>query len=135
MPTVKVTFIQATYTLAPFVHISNISAVTAPILTIFCHMSRGHVDPIFLEAQMILHTLFFWSIGFLTKNFWHKFFWTQNFSGHKTFSGHNFFWPQIFWPQNFFRLNIIVDQIYWANIFSQFLLDPHFFGTKILNPQ
>ena len=33
MPTVMVTFVKATYVLATFVHIRNISAVTDPILT------------------------------------------------------------------------------------------------------
>ena len=33
MPTVMVTIVQATYALATFVHISNISAVTGPNLT------------------------------------------------------------------------------------------------------
>ena len=39
MPTVMVTFDKATYVLGTFVHISNISTVTDPILTKYCQTS------------------------------------------------------------------------------------------------
>ena len=45
------TFVQATYILATIVHISNISAATEPIQTIF-------LDPIFGVLDFLDHNIF-----------------------------------------------------------------------------
>ena len=63
MQTFKVTFVQTTYVLVTFAHISNIKVITAPILTknfgskflwgglIFVHRTKYILDLIFLEQN------------------------------------------------------------------------------------
>ena len=101
MPTIMVTFDKATYVLRTFVHISNISTVTDPILT---------------------------KDFFIPKSFWPKFFLTRSFLDLKYFV-HKIFWTQNFniciflWP-NFFLLSffdyIFLDQIIWDLSFETF---------------
>ena len=78
MPTVKVTFVQATYVLATFVHFSNISAVTDPILTKL-------FGPIFLGLNIFWQTFFFGKTSFDLNIYCTKIFCTQSF----------LHWPQI----------------------------------------
>ena len=51
MPTVTVTFVKATFVLATFVHIKNMSAVTDPILT-------KRLGPNFLQTLTFLIEIF-----------------------------------------------------------------------------
>ena len=80
--TVTVTFVQATFILAIFVHIRNISAVTDPILT-------KRLGPNFLQA-----------LTFLIEIFLPKFCEPKIF-GPKVLFGHQFFWNTFFFTQNF----------------------------------
>ena len=61
MPTVIVTFVQATYVLATFVHISIISAVTDPILS-------NLLGPNFFGAVIFVDQHIFWPEDFLDQN-------------------------------------------------------------------
>ena len=104
MPKVTVTFVQATYVLATFVHISNISAVTHPIFTKL-------FDPIF-GGKNVFDQNFVTSKLFSNQNVltWYlfgpkicldpKICWTQSFSN-QNFFGWNFVKPKLLWAQNF----------------------------------
>ena len=98
------TFFQATFVLAIFAHIRNISAVTDPILTkIF--------RPNLLTAVIFWDQNFFGPKILWTLNFFHLNFWTHIFLDFK------FLWPTFFWTSNFFRL-----KFYWLKIFDQNLV-------------
>ena len=106
-----VTFVQTTYALATFVHITNISAVTGPILTkLFgLHFLGGMI---FVDLNLLgpnfIKTHFF---------FEHQFFRAQIFSGPKIFFKQffptkNFFGPNIFLDPNFFRNPIFFQEFF-----------------------
>ena len=141
MPTVMVIYVLATYALVTFVHISNISAVTGPILTkLFGPNLLGVI--IFVDQNVFGFNLFwprfvgpqcFLGQKFLTSNFIEpkkklnsKFFWTQNFSDPKFFLGQIFF------------LEIILGQKFLLDpnfCFKHFFLDPKFiWAQKIFGP-
>ena len=88
MATVIVTFIQATYVLVTFVHISNISPVTDPNLT----KRFGPQYQQYLSCYL-LH---------FDQTFWTQFFCSFNFFGASVFFGPNFFWPKYFLDLNSF---------------------------------
>ena len=90
MPTVMVTFAQATFILATFVHIWNISAVADLILTKFLHPCFG--GPWFLWIKI------FWTKCFLTQTFLHL-----NCCGPKMFLD-----PKIFGPKFLFYIICLV---------------------------
>ena len=107
MPNATVTFVQATYALATFVHISN---VTGRILTkLFGPILLGVI--IFLD-QNVLGPNFIRPI-FLTQNI----FQTQLFLGPKIFGPDNFLDKKKFSNPKFFRTQ---------KFFRQFFLDPNF---------
>ena len=137
-----VSFVQATYVLAMFVHISNISAVSDPILTkLFGPNFSGSkflwTNIIFFGPNLFVDQQFCWNQYFLEskKIFRSKIFFgpisffDQQFCGSKIISD-----PKIFWTQNSdkkkFRTQIFLNpQFFW----TQMLLDPKFFaGLKFL---
>ena len=86
MPTVMVTFVQATFVLATFVHIRDISFVTDPILT-----KRLGQD--FLQASTVVIDIFFPKFS-LTEFFWDL----------KNFLDQKFCEPKIFRPNILFGI-------------------------------
>ena len=134
MPTVTVTFVKATFVLATFVHIRNVSAVTDPILS-------KRFGPNFSQALTFLIEFFWDPIKFLDQQFCEpKIFGPKYLIGHHFFSN-KFFWTQIFWDKhflysNFFRLKISSDSKFcWTKFFfwikefwvHKFLLQIKFF--------
>ena len=114
-PTVMVTFVQATCAVVTFVHISNISAVTGPIL-----------------------------IKLFGPNFFGvKIFVDQNVLGQKIFKTQNFVRAQSFLTRNFigpkknFELKFPWDPKFFLTLFfkSKYFLDPQFFSKKISVPK
>ena len=110
-----VTFVLATYAMVAFVHISNISAVSGPILTkLFGHNFLGVT---IFAAQNILGPKFF-------RN---KLFWTQKFLGPKVFR------PKFFFSDAKHLLNRKKFQIFFSD--ENFFFYPNFFsysfGSKI----
>ena len=127
------TFVQATYALVTFVHISNISDVTGPILTkLFGPNFLGFINfvgqnvlgPNFFRPKFFLDPKFFFrtkiflgpnifgtAILLDTTNFFNpKLFWTQNYFQHKIFSDSTFFFrPKIFF-EIFFRTQNLLGQ-------------------------
>ena len=121
-----VTFVQATYALVTFVQISNISAVTGPILTKFfgpnflgvkrCWTNilfdpKNFSDPMFnnnLDPKFYCSTNFFW-----TKIFWIKIIFDPNFSGHKTFWTHHFLDTKFLFTQ---ILLVLSSDLSWFNL-------------------
>ena len=89
MPNVMVTFIQATFVLATFVQIRNVSAVTELILT-------KKFGPNILRALIFLDELLVLP----------KFFWNKNFFGPQHFLDPTFFGPTFFWIPNSFQSKI-----------------------------
>ena len=88
MPTVTVTFVQATFVLATYVHIRNISAVTV-------------LDPTNILNQKLFWPLNFWDL----KIFLDPQIFGQNFSDQKFF-GNNFFPIQYILDKTFLKQNI-----------------------------
>ena len=125
MPTFKVTLVQAIYVLVTFIHFSNISAITAPILSKNLSQFLGDLIFVnhFLFTKLLLTQIVFGpKVFFLPKYFWPKFF--ENF-----FWTHNFFQgPTFFCPKMFFGPKIFVDPkiFFWPQIF----LGPNFFLYK-----
>ena len=93
------------YALATFLHITNISAVTGPILTFWTPILGGHKFLNVLGPNFIRHTFFSGPNLFRDQNF----FWTPKFfqtiiSNQNIFLDQTFFWPQIFFrTPNFFQ--------------------------------
>ena len=139
-----VTFVQATYVQATFVYISNISAVTDPILTKLFW-------PKFLGSHFIGLSIFFKPKLFLDPKYFSKIFSVQNFFGPKNICGaYIFLDPKFFSDPKFFfqtktffltkhflkkncRLKIFQNKNSDPNIFLKnlkpnfFNLDPKFF--------
>ena len=129
MPTDMVTFVQATYALAAFVHITNISAVTGPILT------KLFGTPFFGDIFVVLNVL---GPNFIRHTFFlnPKFFYGSNF----------FFWPKSFFKQFFptkifFGSNLFLDANFFSEpkFFQEFFSFPNFFfinrTQSILGPE
>ena len=146
---VSVTFVQATFDLTTFVHISNISAVTAPILTNFKGRILGtclsdaicpgdvwtqyfwrptihFFEPTFFPKSLldsnVLAPELFWTLGSFNKSFWNsKLFQTENGSDPKFFLDTNFVGQKFCWTQ------ILLDQKYfWTQIF----FNPNSLGSR-----
>ena len=130
MPTVLETFVQATYVLATFVleayalatfvHISNISAVTGPILTKL--FGPNFLGFIIFVGQNALGPNFFRPKFFSDKKFFRaQHFWTLNFIGRK-----KKFEPKIILNPKFSQTpNFFPD----PNLFSIFFSDTKFICT------
>ena len=124
------TFVKATYVLAKFVHISNISAVTDPILNklfgpnflgvIIFVLGPNFFGPKFFQTQNLFQAQNLWSGNFIgltkivraQKNFQPKFFQTQIFFTPKIFFGLKYFGqkkfgPKIKAPQNFGSISLV----------------------------
>ena len=116
MPTVTVTFVKATFVLATFVHIRNVSAVTDPILT-------KRLGPNFWQALTFLIEIFLGPYKFFGPTIlWTQNLWTQNFVW--TFFSNKFFWTQIFYDINIFWTPIFLDLKYLP---TQNFVKPNFF--------
>ena len=129
MPTVMVTFVQATCAVVTFVHISNISAVTGPILIKLFGPNFFGVK-IFVDQNVLWHK--FCMIWVIWQ--WTKIFLDKTFSRQKILLGPKVFKPEIlldpkkilnsnflhtqncFRPTNFFRPKIFLSQ----NLFEFF---------------
>ena len=117
MPTFKMTFLQATYDLMTFVHISNISANTDRILFKFFETK---FSKILLGTEQIFRP---------------KVFFIQHFFGIKHFFGPNIFWtPNSFRPNFCFNPTFIEDQTFFLsqNIFNPKIFPPKLFLTQVL---
>ena len=137
-----VTFVQATYALVTFVQISNISAVTGPILKklfnpIFlghnfcgpkCSWTKLFQGPKIFSPEISLVPKKFLDQNFSDPNFFrtqifflHIFFSGPNFVSTKNFSGPKIFWtPNFFWTPSVFRLKIFLSQnFFWPQNFFQ----------------
>ena len=116
MPTVMIRFFQATYVLATFVHISNISGVTNPILTeLFGSNFLGSFDPkLFLTQKFFRNKCFlgpttFWPVILLDP---------KKFLSSKFFRYKFIFFTSFFRPKSFVRVKISLDPIFlWKHIF------------------
>ena len=109
MPTLTVTFVQATFVLAIFVHIRNTSAVTDPNLTklkegSWDHLSqRPTVTVTFVQATFVLATfVHIRNISAVTDPILTKLF------GPDFLQALNFFGPKILLTQSFFGLKKIL---------------------------
>ena len=102
---VTVTFVRATFLLATFVHIRNISAVTEHILT-------KPFGPNFLHALISLDPKFCWPTNFWSQNFLDRRFWDSKFLWTKNFVDANFLWTQHFLTKNYCR----PKSIFWPQI-------------------
>ena len=109
MLTVTMIFLLATYVMATFIHISNISAVTEWILT-------KHFGPNFLLTKLFLHPKCFWTKIFFYFNFFCQILVYRNIFDFRL--NQNFFWDQNLFRPDFFVL-----------IFS----DPKLLGPKFLS--
>ena len=115
MPYISVTFVQATFVMLIFVHISNISAVTNPMFT---KLFR----PNFWRSR-----IFFYQNLVTSKLFWNQNVLGQHFFGAKIFFElRSFRTPQSFWlkfcqPRTFIGPTFLYPE----------LLDQNFFGIKI----
>ena len=144
MFTVSVTFVQATFDVATFVHINNISAVTPPILSNFSRFLGNDFAPTFFLTKICLDLTSFSAQNFVRPKyfldptlfldtkflgqyiFWTKFFWTKNFIGHKTFLD-----PKLFRTQNFFGPKTFLNsKLFWTQNFfgPKYFATQHFFG-------
>ena len=112
MPTVTVTFVEATFVLATFVHIRNVSAVTDRILT-KCSGTN------FLQALTFLIDFFLPKVC-LTQIFWDKHFLDFNFFGLKISSDSKFCWAKFFWMKEFWVHKFFVT--------NKIFLGPKFFS-------
>ena len=141
MPTVTVTFVQATYFLPTFVHIYNISAVTEPILT-------KSFDPIF-RGQYFLWTKMFLNQTSLNSNFFRPkiIFRPKKFFGPKIFGPAILLDPKFFLdpkisltvflnPKDFRNQKILRTQNFFTPIIfhwtQKFLWTQYLFGTRRL---
>ena len=94
MSTITVTFVQATFYLATFDYISNISAVAEPIFlssSLTNAINQGDIclGNIYPDGSNIGTV----TDPILTKLLGPKYFWSKNCFGPKIFLDHNFFWP------------------------------------------
>ena len=107
MPTVLVTFVQATYTLVTFVHISNISVVTGLILT----WTK------LLRVQFFFNTKFFSrpKISFGLKVFRLEILLDPK----KNLDLKLFFKPKIFLDPKFFKSFFFIKKFFWTHFFFQ----------------
>ena len=131
-----VTFVLTTYALVTFVHISNISAVTGPILTklfgpnffgVIIFVDQNVLGQNFFKTQNFIRAQSFQTRDFIgpEKNFELKFP-----SYPKLSQTNNFFKPQIFEPN--FSLTFFLDQNF---LDPQFILALNFFFFKFFfNP-
>ena len=134
MPTVMVSIVQATYSLATFVHISNVSAVTSPTLTklfgpifwgVIIFVGQNVLQPNSYRPEFISHP------KFLDQ----QFYWTQKIFQTNIFSDPKFFQAQNFSPdQNFFLTqNLISKTFFRLTHFRPIIsLDPKVFRPKLL---
>ena len=119
-----VTFVLATYALVTFVHISNISAVTGPILT--KHFGPNFFGVIIFVDQNVLGQNFFKTQNIIRA----QRFQTRNFIGPKKNSNSNFRRTQIFFNL-FFTDQIFGLTILFKNIFQIFFEPKIVFQTRI----
>ena len=115
-----VTFVLAIYALATLAHISNISAVTGPIFTVWTQFCGVHN---FCGPKCS------WTKHLQTQFFLrHKFF-----SDPKSFQRPTFLDQQIYWTQKIFKPQIFFsDTIFFENFFRHKLyLVPKIFGPTI----
>ena len=131
MTKLKCWILVPTYCLAAFVKISNISAVTDPILTklfgpnflwviIFVHQNIFGIN--FFRPKPFSQSNFFQTQIFLAQQF-HlnpKFFQTQNFLD-----------PRFLRQRSFFKLKILPDPKSFSNVFS----DPKSFSKIFFDPR
>ena len=122
MPTVMVTFDKATYVLGTFVHISNISTVTDPILTKYFDTILGGLN--FCRPHSFWTKLFWTKEFFIPKSFWPKFFLTRFFLTYPLF-----FWLTIF-TLILFILNFL-NLSFLTKFFGFIFFNPIFFGPMI----
>ena len=126
MPTLTVTFVQATFVLATIVHIRNISVLT----------DLGHTFwTRFLGALVFLNLAFLTQTFFRPiKFFWTKIFWTKFFLT-KIFFDPSCFGIKIFWSQNLSDLKNILIQFFETQIFfgQKIVLNPFFFTQNCLD--
>ena len=127
MPTVTVTFVKATFVLATFVHIRNVSAVTDPILT-------KRLGPNFWQALTFLIEIFLGPYKFFGPTIlWTQNLWIQNFVWTSIFFRTNFFGPKFFETNIFctpilFGLKISSDSKF---CWTKFFLDERILGQQI----
>ena len=118
MPTVMVTIVQATFVLATFVHIRNISAVTDLILTkLFV--------PNFWQALIFLHTKFCGPTFFGPKIFQIKIFFRSKISLDTKFC-----WRKVFLDTKLFSTLKFLDQIFFL---TKFVLDLKLLGAMTVS--
>ena len=143
MPTVLKTFVQATYVMATFVHISNISAVTGPIFTKL--FGSKFLEFIIFVGQNVLGPNIFRPKFFSDTNFFptqnpfrDQRFWTSKFIGHKKFSNPKFLFQTQFFSKIFSDTKSIGPNIFWTHNFfgpkvfrPKIVLDPWFFSDQI----
>ena len=132
MPTVIVTFVQAAYALMRFVQISNISAVTGPILTKLFGPNLCCV--IIFVDQNVLGKNFFQTQNFIRAHSFRP----ENLLDPEKILNSNFFGPKIFSNLTlFFRPKIFLDPKFLKSLFSdqKVFLDPQFFSKIISGPK
>ena len=139
-----VTFVQATYALVTFVNISNILAVTCPILAkLFGPNFFGvisFVDQNVLGQNFSRHIILFeLKFPLVLKFFWTHNFFQNIFPDQKFILALNIFSKKIFQPQIFFKTKsvlgpkisrpeiLLVPKKFW----NQNLFGPKFFQTHI----
>ena len=140
MPTLTMTFVKATFVLATFFHIRNISAITDLDHTFW---TQNFLIQIFFDQncfgiQITLNPNIF---GFLSPNFMDSIFFqtltlfvTQNYFGPKVLLDSKLFSTQFFWRkiilglknfliQNYFITKILDSKYFWTN----FVFNKEFF--------
>ena len=134
-----VTFVLATYALVTFVHISNISAVTGPILTklfgpnffgVIIFVDQNVLGQNFFKTQNFIRAQSFQTRNFIgpEKNFELKFP-----SYPKLSQSNNFFQTQNFFEPNFFLTFFLVKIFLETQFFSKKFSRPKiYFGPKFL---
>ena len=127
-----VTFVLATYALVTFVHISNISAVTGPILTKL--FGPNFFGVIIFVDQNVLGQNFFKTQNFIRA----QSFQTRNFIGPKeNFELKFLLYPKLdekfFGPTIFFEKIFPTKNLFWSEIslFQIFFQIRNFFGPKL----
>ena len=111
MSTITVTFVQATFDLATFVHISHISAVTEPILIKlfwpWIFLLKINLDPNSFKLKIVLGK----------KKLFDPILLNQTFLGPKTFCTFKFLRSNIFWifATNIF-LNFFFTKCFWPKL-------------------
>ena len=99
MQTITVAFAMATFVLATFVHIRNISAVTDPILT------KQFAGGLNFFNQHFYNQNFLWTKFYLIKFFSINLFYGLKNISTKHFFGHTFLWTLIFLDLMFLPLD------------------------------